>query len=111
MTWSVADFIVQTVAGILGALMVRAVETRHGFGVAGDALIGLFGGALSGYFLQGFVGRVVTGAGSVNPSTPVEGAVVQGLAGAVSGGCLLLLLSLVRRGIREHGSHDKKARP
>ena len=75
------------------------------------AFIGLIAGALSGYFLQELVGTVVTGGGSVNEPTAVESAVVQGLAGAASGGCLLLMAGLVKHSIHEHRSQQDKAQP
>jgi hypothetical protein len=110
MTWTITNLVIQIVTGILGALMLGAAEKSHSFGLVGNAVLGLIGGALSGCFLQEIVATVVNGAGAVTPPTAVENAVFQVLAGAVSGAGLLLVASIVKLIVHEHNASGTKAK-
>jgi len=109
MTWTITNLLIQIVTGILAALALGAVERSHSFGPVGNAVLGLIGGALSGYFLQTIVATVVTAAGALTPPTAVENTVMQVLAGAVSGAGLLLIASVVKFVTHEHRASRRKA--
>lgn len=85
MEWTLTNLIIQTVAGFLGAHAAAAVGHEHRFGFVGHSLVGLVGGALSGYFLQLMEMTVVTGSGSLNVPNSVDTYIIQALSGAVIG--------------------------
>ncbi|HEY6255176.1 MAG TPA: hypothetical protein VIY51_05220 [Xanthobacteraceae bacterium] len=57
---------VQIVTGILGAHAAAVTAHEHGFGALGHSVVGVIGGALSGYFLQTLAATVVTASGGLN---------------------------------------------
>jgi hypothetical protein len=78
---------IQIIAGILGGHAAAAVAKEHGFGLVGHTLAGALRAAAGGLFLQTLAATVITASGSVSEPAAVENAVVQGLTGAVAGGC------------------------
>jgi hypothetical protein len=96
------SFLIQTVAGILGAHGAAVAAHEHRFGFLGHTLVGAIAGALGGFFLQSLAVTMVTASGSMNEPTPVENAVIQALTGLVVGGCAMLAVGLVRKLIEEH---------
>ena len=94
MDWT-TGLIVQIVAGFVGAHAAAAALQEHSFGWVGHSVAGLIAGALSGYFLQSMVLTVVTGSGSVNPPTPSEAAVLEGLTGAVVGAMAMAIIGFL----------------
>ena len=69
----------------LGAHAAATVAHEHKFGLIGHSLVGLLGGALSGYFLQVMAMTVVTGSGSLTAPRAADMFVSQALAGAIAG--------------------------
>jgi len=96
------DFLIQTIAGMVGAHAAAAVAHDHRFGFFGHTIVGLIGGALSGLFLQTLAVTMVTASGSMNDPTAVENAVIQGCTGLVVGGCAMLTVGLVKTLAEEH---------
>jgi uncharacterized membrane protein YeaQ/YmgE (transglycosylase-associated protein family) len=102
MTWSFTNVAIQIITGILGGHAAAAVVKEHSFGLLGHTIAGAIGGATSGYFLQTIAVNMVTAGGSLNDPTLAENVVIQGLTGAVVGGCVMLIVGLVKHGIDEH---------
>ena len=102
MNWTLTNLIIQAITGIFGAHVAAIAAREHGFGFIGHTLVGLIGGAGSGYFLQTLAVTMVTGSGSLNEPTAAENVILQGLAGAGVGGCLMLIVGFGRHAINEH---------
>jgi uncharacterized membrane protein YeaQ/YmgE (transglycosylase-associated protein family) len=103
-TWTWANLVIQTVAGLFGALATASAAKDHNFGFLGHAIAGVTGGAISGYFAQTIAVTVVTGNGSLNEIAAVDNAIVQVLTGACAGGIAMLIIGLVKHGIDQHRS-------
>lgn len=58
--WTIANLLIQMIAGLLGAHAAAAVIHEHKFGLIGHTLVGLLAGAVSGFFLQGVAVTMVT---------------------------------------------------
>jgi hypothetical protein len=97
MAWTLANFIIQIVAGLLGANIAAAAAHEHRFGFWAHSLVGLIGGGLSGLFLQTYAVTVVTGSGSVNVPTDAEVFTIELLTGAVVGAIAMLAVGLFIR--------------
>jgi uncharacterized membrane protein YeaQ/YmgE (transglycosylase-associated protein family) len=104
MEWSMTNFWIQVVTGILGGHAAAAAAHEHSFGALGHTLAGLIGGALSGYFLQTLATTVVTATGSLNQPRPAEIVILQGLTGAVTGAIATLLVGFAKHSIDHHRS-------
>lgn len=102
MDWT-TGLIVQIVAGFAGANAAATALHEHRFGWIGHSLVGLTGGALSGYFLQATVLTVVNGGGGLNEPTVAEAAVLQILTGAVVGALAMAVVGFL--------IHAKSANP
>ena len=85
MDWTLTNFVVQIVAGFLGAHGAASAAHEHKFGFLGHSLVGMVCGALSGYFLQIMLMAMVTGSGSLMAPRPADVLLTQALAGAVVG--------------------------
>jgi hypothetical protein len=94
MDWT-TGLIVQMVTGFAGAHMAAGALHDHRFGWLGHSLVGLIGGALSGYFLQATVLTVVNGGGGMNQPTVAEAAVIEGLTGAVVGAMAMAVIGFL----------------
>ena len=105
MTWTLTNVIIQLVMGVLGAHAAATAVHEHHFGFIGHTLTGAIAGALSGYFLQQLAVTVVTASGSLNEVGAVDNFILQGLAGAASGGCLMLVIGLIVHSFGQHRSH------
>jgi uncharacterized membrane protein YeaQ/YmgE (transglycosylase-associated protein family) len=103
-TWTIANLVIQFVAGIIGGNAAAVLAKEHSFGALGHTMAGVVGGLLSGYFLQTLAGRVVNETGAANVPYPVTQWILQSLCGLVSGAILVLIVGLVRHGIDEHKS-------
>jgi len=101
-TWTYTNLVIQIIAGVLGGYAAATAAHEHSFGAFGHTLVGALGGAASGYFLQKLAGTVVTASGSLNEPTAVENGILQGLAGAVSGGILVLAVGFLKHSIDHH---------
>lgn len=95
MAWTLANLVIQIVAGLIGAHIAAAAAHEHRFGLWGHSLVGLAGGGLSGLLLQTYAVTVVTGSGSVNVPTNAEVFTIQLLTGAVAGGIAMLAFGLI----------------
>jgi hypothetical protein len=111
MTWTLTNLFIQLVTGILGAHAAATVAHEHQFGVVGHTLTGAIAGAFSGYFLQRLAVTVVTASGSLNQVGAVDNAILQGLTGVASGGCLMLVVGLIVHGVREHRAGQSENQP
>jgi hypothetical protein len=94
MAWTFANLVIQIGAGLAGANIAAAAAHAHRFGFWGHSLVELFGGGLSGLFLQTCAVTVVTGGGSVNVPTNAEIFTIELLTGAVAGGIAMLAVGL-----------------
>jgi hypothetical protein len=83
------------VTGFAGAHPAAGVLHDHRFGWFGHSLVGLIGGALSGYFLQATVLTVVNGGGGMNQPTVAEAVVIEGLTGAVVGAMAMAVIGFL----------------
>jgi hypothetical protein len=102
MTWTVTNFVIQIIAGIVGGHLAAVLAHEHSFGALGHSIAGAIAGGLSGYFLQVAAGTVVNATGAVNEPTLVEQAIVQGLTGVVAGAILTLVVGFVKHSMDEH---------
>jgi hypothetical protein len=100
MEWTLTNFWIQVVGGVLGAHgAATAAAKEHSFGAIGHTVVGALGGALGGFFLQTLATTMVTGTGSLNEPRIVEVVVLQGLTGAVVGGIAMLLVGFIKHSI------------
>lgn len=104
------NFLIQAIAGVLGAHAAAAAAHEHRFGLLGHTLVGAVAGALGGLFLQDAAVTMVTASGSMNDPTAVENAVIQGFTGLVVGGCAMLATGLVKKLVEEHKAGQGAAR-
>jgi len=102
MTWTATNLLIQVIAGVVGGLAAAVLAKEHSFGTVGHIVTGALGGAFSGYFLQTLAGTMVTGAGTVNESDPVSGAILQGVAGLVAGAIVTLIVGFVKHSMDQH---------
>jgi hypothetical protein len=103
MAWTLANLIIQIVAGLVGANIAAAVAHEHRFGFWRHSLVGLLAGALSGTVLQTYAATVVTGSGSLNEPTYVQIFTSQALTGAVIGAIAMMTIGLI---IKERSKGD-----
>jgi uncharacterized membrane protein YeaQ/YmgE (transglycosylase-associated protein family) len=66
MTWTLTNFLIQMIAGIVGGHAIATVAKEHNFGALGHSVTGAVGGAFSGYFLQTLAATVVDSTGQIN---------------------------------------------
>ncbi len=85
MPWTLTSLVIQTVAGFVGAHAAAGASREHNFGPIGHSLVGLVGGAVSGYFLQIAPLTMVTGSGSLMEPRAAEVFIIEGLVGAIVG--------------------------
>jgi uncharacterized membrane protein YeaQ/YmgE (transglycosylase-associated protein family) len=97
--WTVTNFLIEVVAGILGGHAAAVVSSEHSFGALGHTIAGMIGGAFSGYFLQTVVATVLTGAGTLNEPRPVEVVILQALAGAAAGAVVTLGVGFLKHSL------------
>lgn len=107
MTWTLSNFLIQLVAGVLGAHAAATALHEHHFGVIGHTLAGIAGGALGGFFLQRLAVTMVTASGGLTTPTAAENFILQALSGAGSGGCVVLVTGLILHAIGEHRAKQK----
>ena len=86
MSWTMANLIIQIIAGLIGANIAALAAHEHRFGFWGHSLVGLASGGSSGLFLQTYAVTVVTGDGSLNVPRNAEIFAIEALTGAVVGG-------------------------
>jgi len=103
MAWSYTNLVIEIIAGLLGSHAAATAVREYGFGAFGHTMAGALGGAFSGCFLQRLVATTVTASGGLNEPTELENAILQALAGAISGGILMLLVGFIK--------HSTDARP
>src|SRR5580698_259080 len=89
-------FLIQVVAGFLGAHVAALVAHEHRFGFAGHSLVGLVAGACSGFFLQRIVMTTVTGTGDAMPVTELQAQIYQATSGLVIGAMAMLMIGFLR---------------
>lgn len=93
--WSFTYFMIQVVAGFLGAHLAALVAHEHRFGFIGHSAVGLVTGAFSGFCLQSIVMTTVTGAGDAIPITPLQAEVFQATTGLASGAMAMLAVGYI----------------
>jgi hypothetical protein len=102
MTWTLSNLIIQLITGIVGGNAAAAIAKEHGFGIFGHSVAGAAGGGLSGYFLQTVVTLFIGSGGGFVEATPVENAIIQGLAGAGAGAVVMLAVGFLKHSIDQH---------
>lgn len=104
MTWTLTNFLIELVAGIVGGHAIAAVAKEYSFGALGHAIAGALGGAFSGYFLQTLAALVVDSTGEANlESDVVTGWFIQVVAGLVAGAVVTMAI-----GFTKHTSQQQK---
>jgi hypothetical protein len=103
MEWTLANLIIQTVAGLVGSNIAAAAAHEHRFGFWRHSLVGLLSGGLGGLVLQKYASTVVTASGSLNEPTQVEIFASQALTGAVIGAIAMMTIGLI---IKERSKGD-----
>src|ERR1700761_5186252 len=94
--WSFVYFIIQLVAGFLGAQLAALVAHEYRFGFIGHSAAGLIAGALSGIFLQRIVMTTVTITGDAIPILPLQADFYQAMTGLAAGAMTTLAVGFVR---------------
>jgi hypothetical protein len=95
--------VIEIIGGIAGGLALLGVLKEYAFGTIGNAVVGAIGGAISGYFLQTVVARVVDSTGAANPDAdPVTQYLLQGLGGIAAGGVLTMAVALGKHGLNQN---------
>jgi hypothetical protein len=107
MTWSITNWVIEIIGGIIGANAAAFAVKEHSFGVLGQTVAGAVGGGLSGYFLQILAVTMVTGADTLNEPRFAEQIILQGLTGAVAGGVAMLLFGIVKQTVGQRRSTNK----
>ena len=102
--WTILNFVIQAIAGILGAHAAAMAAHEHRFGFIGHSLVGLIAGSLSGFFLQRIVMTTVTGTGDAMPITALDAAIYQAVAGLAVGGMAMLVIGLLRHEMTKSAS-------
>ena len=91
MTWTVANLIIEIIAGVVGAHAIAAAAKEHSFGVIGHTVSGTVGGAFSGCFLQTLAATVVDSTGQANQDADVVTQwPLQGFTGFAAGAILTM---------------------
>jgi hypothetical protein len=103
MEWTLANLIIQTVAGLIGSNIAAAAAHEHRFGFWRHSLVGLVSGGLGGFFLQTYASTVVTANGSLNAPTHVQIIASQVLTGAVLGAIAMMTVGFI---INERSKSD-----
>ena len=96
--WTLWGFVVQVIAGFLGAHAAASVGEEHRFGFVGHSLAGLAGGALSGAFLQSANTLILNGSGAENSSSTAEIAFIHALTGGVAGAIAMFAVAIAKKG-------------
>lgn len=107
MTWTLTNFLIQLIAGVLGAHAAATALHEHHFGFVGHTIAGFAGGALGGLFLQQLAVTMVTASGGLNAPSAVENFILQAMSGAGTGGCVMLVTGLILHAIAEHRAKQK----
>jgi len=93
--WSFTYFVIQVVAGFLGAQVAALVAHEHRFGFIGHSAVGLITGAFSGFCLQSIVMTTVTGTGDAMPITPLQADIYQATTGLAAGAMAMLAVGFL----------------
>lgn len=103
MEWTLANMVIQTVAGLAGSNIAAAAAREYRFGFWRHSLVGVVTGALAGAFLQENATTVVTANGSLNDLTHVQIVASQVLTGAVVGAIAMMAAGFI---IKERSRSD-----
>jgi hypothetical protein len=102
MTWTLTNFLIQMIAGIVGSHAIATVAKEHNFGALGHSVTGAVGGAFSGYFLQTLAATVVDSTGQINQDADqVTQWFIQALAGLVAGAVLTMAVGFAKHAIAQ----------
>jgi hypothetical protein len=105
MTWTLTNFIIEIVAGVIGGNAIAAAAKEHSFGWLGHTITGALGGAFSGYFLQTLVATVVDSTGQVQQGADlVTQWLLQGFGGFAAGAILTMAVGFAKHSIDQHRS-------
>ncbi len=103
MTWTLANFLIELAAGIVGGHAIAAVAKEHSFGALGHTIAGALGGAFSGYFLQTLAALVVDSTGEANLESDVmTGWFIQAVAGLVAGSIVTMAVGFAKQAFGQH---------
>jgi hypothetical protein len=88
MTWTLTNFVIEIITGIVGGHAIATAAKEHSFGL-GHTVAGALGGAFSGYFLQTLAAVVVDSTGDLHqPADQLTQWFVQAITGLVAGAIL-----------------------
>jgi hypothetical protein len=94
--WTLANLLIQTTFGIIGAHVAAHIVHEHSFGFVGHSLVGLVAGSLSGFFFQRLANTMAMSTGEAMPVSVLDTAVIQTLTGAGVGGIAMLVIGFIR---------------
>lgn len=103
MTWTLTNFLIELVAGIVGGHAIAAVAKEHSFGALGHTITGALGGAFSGYFLQTLVALVVDSTGEAYlESDALTGWFIQAVGGLAAGAIVTMAVGFAKQTFEQH---------
>jgi hypothetical protein len=103
MTWTLTNFLIEMIAGIVGGHAIAAIAKEHSFGALGHSITGALGGAFSGYFLQTLAATVVDSTGEINQDAhQVTQRFIQAMAGLAAGAILTMAIGFAKHAIAQH---------
>jgi hypothetical protein len=103
MQWTTTSFLIQILAGFVGAHLAAAVVREHAFGFWGHTAVGLAAGAVGGYFLQTYAVTLVTGNGSMNDPRPADIYFLQAATGVTLGAIAMMAIGMIVTPHKPHG--------
>jgi hypothetical protein len=103
MSWTLTNFLIELVAGIVGGHAIAAVAKEHSFGALGHTIADALGGAFGGYFLQTLVPLVVDSTGEANmQSDVVTEWFMQAVAGLAAGAIVTMAVGVGKQAFEQH---------
>jgi hypothetical protein len=92
MTWTLINFLIEKIAGIVRGHAIAAAAKEQSFGALGHSVTGALGGAFSGYFLRTLAATVADSTGEINRhADQVKKWFIQAMAGLAAGAILTMV--------------------
>jgi hypothetical protein len=103
MTWTLSNFVIEIIAGIIGGHTIAAVAKEHRFEALGHTITGALGGALSGCFLQTLAALIVDATGETyQGADQVTQWFIQAVTGLVAGAILTMATGFAKQTFEHH---------